>query len=121
MSNNETSQAEAAIEVDMRKLLRAKKVGPSDKRMETEADYSYLIAQMSGQSVDEIDHLIRGLQGVREKLDDNGNRLQREFAEFAAFNHSIVQFTKVISDGMAFVNKARTVTLVESPKVSPEQ
>jgi CRISPR/Cas system CSM-associated protein Csm2 small subunit len=121
MSTNETSHAEAAIDVDMRKLLRANKVEPSDKTMETDTDYSYLIAQISGRSVDEIDHLIRGLQAVREKLDNDGDRLQREFADFAAFNQSIVQFTKVISDGMAFVNKAPTVVLVESPKVSPEQ
>ena len=121
MSTNETLQVEAAIEVDMRKILRAKKASLSDIRTETDNDYAYLINQMSGQSVAEIDHLIRGLQGVRERLGSDGDRLQREFAEFASFNQSIIGFTKVISDGMAFVSRAPASTLVESPKVSPEQ
>jgi CRISPR/Cas system CSM-associated protein Csm2 small subunit len=120
MSNNESLQSETAIEVDMRRLLRAK-AGPSVKRIGTDTDYSSVITQISSRSVDEIDHLIQGLQGVREKLDNDGDRLQREFAEFAAFNQSIVQFTKVISDGMAFVNQIPTAVLVESPKVSLEQ
>jgi CRISPR/Cas system CSM-associated protein Csm2 small subunit len=121
MSTNETIQVEAAIEVDMRKILRAKKATSADNRAETDTDYGYLINQISGQSVAEIDHLIRGLQGVRERLGSDGDRLRREFAEFASFNQSIVQFTKVISDGMAFVSKATTPALVESPKVSPEE
>jgi CRISPR/Cas system CSM-associated protein Csm2 small subunit len=120
MSANETIQVEAAIEVDMRKILRTKK-SSTDRRTETDTDCGYLINQISGQSISEIDHLIRGLQGVREKLGSDGDRLQREFAEFASFNQSIVQFTKVISDGMAFVSKAPAPALVESPKVSPEQ
>jgi CRISPR/Cas system CSM-associated protein Csm2 small subunit len=121
MSTNETMQVEATIEVDMRKILRSKKSGPSDRRTEPDTDYSHLITQISGQSVAEIDHLIRGLQGVRQKLGHDSDRLQREFAEFASFNQSIVQFTKVISDGMAFVSTSQTPALVESPKVSPEQ
>jgi CRISPR/Cas system CSM-associated protein Csm2 small subunit len=121
MSTNETLHTEAAIEVDMRKMLRAKKASSSDRRTEADAEYSHLISQMSGHSVSEIDHLIRGLQRVRDKLSKDGDRLQREYAEFASFNQSIVQFTKVISDGMAFVNGTPTPALVESPKVSPEQ
>jgi CRISPR/Cas system CSM-associated protein Csm2 small subunit len=113
MRTNETLHAEAAIEVDMRKILRVKKAGLSGKSTETDTDYSHLITQISGRSIDEIDHLIRGLQGVRERVDNSGDRLRREFAEFAAFNQSIVQFTKVISDGMAFVDSASTAVLVE--------
>ncbi len=121
MSTNETLHVEAAIEVDMRKILRAKKSSSSDRRTETDNDCVHLINQMAGKSVAEIDHLILGLQGVRERLGSDGDRLQRELAEFASFNQSIIGFTKVISDGMAFVSNAPAPTLVESPKVSPEQ
>jgi hypothetical protein len=121
MSINETSQVEAAIEVDMRKVLRSKRASLSARKAEADTDYGHLINQISGQSLAEIDHLIHGLQGVREKLDSDGDRLQREFGEFAAFSQSVIQITKVISDGMSFVVKEPAPALVESPKVSPEQ
>jgi hypothetical protein len=63
---------------------------------------------MSGQSVYEIDHLIEGLQGVREKLNNDGERLHREIVQYTAFSQSIVELTKIVSDGMAFVNKSAT-------------
>jgi hypothetical protein len=124
MSTNQASHAEAAIEVDMRKILRAKKPAMTDRRVENDSDYSYLINQIAGQSFAEIDHLVSGLQGLREKLGNDGDRLQGAFAEFASFNQSIIQFTKIISDGMASVNtvnKGSTPALVDSPKTSPEQ
>lgn len=55
-------------------------------------------------SVREIDHLVEGLQGVRKKLDNDGDRLHSEIAQYAAFSQSIIQLTKIVSDGMASVN-----------------
>jgi hypothetical protein len=121
MSNNETKQAGSTIELDMRTILRAKKSSFSDRRTEGDADYSYLINQISGQSVAEVDHLIDGLQGVRDRLSSDGDRLHREFAEYASFSQSIIQFTKVISDGMAFVDNSPKPALAASTKTSPEQ
>jgi hypothetical protein len=45
-------------------------------------------------------------QGVREKLDKDGDRLHREIVQYAAFSQSIIELTKIASDGMAFVNKS---------------
>ena len=94
----------AAIEIDMRDLLRAKKAGGSDGRRETGNDSSFLISQISGQSVHEI-NLIDGLQGVREKLNNDGDRLHREIVQHVAFSQSIVELTKIVSDGIASVHK----------------
>ena len=98
----------AAIEIDMRDLLRAKKARLSNESKETGGDFSFPVSQISSQSVHEIDHLIEGLQGVRKKLDNDGDRLQLQIEQYTAFSQSIIQLTKIVSDGMAIVNKAPT-------------
>jgi hypothetical protein len=57
MSTNGPAHTVAAIEIDMRDLLRAKKARLSVGSEETGNDYSSLVSRMSGQSVHEIDHL----------------------------------------------------------------
>jgi hypothetical protein len=101
------------IEIDMRNTLRtqrdaawrAKRDSASNERKGGADDFSGLVLQISGRSVQEIDHLIVGLQGLREKLDYDGGRLEREIVNYATFNETVVQLTKIVSDGMAQVNK----------------
>ena len=61
----------------MRNLLRSKKSGASNKTEVASIEASSLVSQISGQSIREIDHLIEGLEGVRKKLDDEGDRIQQ--------------------------------------------
>ena len=75
---------------------------------ETSNSYSSLVSQISGQSVHEIDHLIDGLQGLREKLNNDGDRLYREIVQHAAFSQSIIELTKIVLDGIASVKKLAT-------------
>jgi hypothetical protein len=103
MSTNESEQTVVPIEGDMRDLLRAKRTRPSDGSQQIGSDCSSLVSQITVQSVHEIDHLIQGLQGVREKLNDNGDRLYREIAQHVAFSQSIIQLTEIISAGLASV------------------
>jgi hypothetical protein len=76
---------------------------------ETNNDYSSLVSGISVRSVQEIDHLIEGLHGLREKLNNDGDRLHRQIAQYGAFSQSIVELTKIVSDGMASVNKSNAV------------
>jgi hypothetical protein len=99
-------QNAAAIEIDMRDVLRAKKAKHSDPTKEPGKDYASLVSRMSSYSVHEIDHLIAGLQGVREKLNNDGDRLHRQIEQHAAFSQSIVQLTEIVSDSVASVGKA---------------
>jgi len=110
MSINEPSKAAAAFQIDMRGLLGAKRDRASDVRKEPGSDYSSLVSQMSDRSVHEIDHLIAGLQGVRAKLNSDGDRLYREIEQHAALSQSIIQLTEIISDSVASVDKAATWT-----------
>ena len=66
MSSNGSTNNRNAIETDMRDVLRDKRARTSDESRETDSDYSSLVSQISVRSVQEIDHLIEGLQGVRE-------------------------------------------------------
>jgi hypothetical protein len=68
-----------------------------------------LVSGISVRSVQEIDHLIDGLQGLREKLNNDGDRLHRQITQYAAFSQSIVELTKIVSDGMASVNRSNAV------------
>ena len=104
LTNNVT-----AIETDMRDVLRARRRRLSDVNGETNNDYSSLVSGISVRSVQEIDHLIDGLQGLREKLNNDGDRLHRQITQYAAFSQSIVELTKIVSDGMASVNKSNAV------------
>ena len=88
-----------AIETDMRDVLRARKSRLSDVNKEINNDYSSLVSGISVQSVQEIDHLIEGLQGLREKLNNDGDNLHRQIMQYAAFSQSIIELTKIVSDG----------------------
>ena len=105
MSTDGSTNNVTAIDVDMRDLLRAKKTGLTAMSTETAPDYSSFISGISVRSINEIDHLIGGLQGLREKLNYDGGRLEHEIANYAALNEAVVQLTQIVSDGMAQVNK----------------
>jgi len=112
----------AAFELDMRNLLRGKKAnGSADVSTESEernVELASQISQISFRSVQEIDHLIGGLQGIRQKLDDDGDRIQREVGDYVTFSQSIVDLTKIVSDGMTAI-KTMAPEVIELPKASP--
>ena len=110
---------QSEFEVDIRNLLRGKKTnGSATESEERNVDLSSMISQISFQSVQEIDHLINGLQGVRQKLDYDGDRIQRDIAQYATFSQSIVDLAKIVSDGMAAI-KTMAPEVIELPKGSP--
>jgi hypothetical protein len=109
MSIDGSTNNVTAIETDMRDVLRAKRPRLSDVSRETDNDYSSLVSGMSVRSVDEIDRLIEGLQGVREKLNSDGDHLHRQIAQYAAFSQSVIDLTKIVSDAMASVNRSSGV------------
>ena len=112
----------AAFELDMRNLLRARKANGSasvsTESEERNVELASQISQISFRSVQEIDHLIGGLQGIRQKLDDDGDRIQREVGEYVTFSQSIVDLTNIVSDGMTAI-KEMAPEVIELPKASP--
>ena len=98
-----------AIETDMRDVLRERKARLSDVSRGTDNDYSAFVSGISVRSVQEIDHLIDGLQGLREKLNNDGDQLHRQITQYAALSQSVIELTKIVSDGMASVDKSNAV------------
>ena len=109
MSSYEPINNVTAIEIDMHDVLRERKARLSDASRETDNDYSAFVSGISVRSVQEIDHLIEGLQGLREKLNNDGDRLHRQIAQYGAFSQSIIELTRIVSAGMASLNKSNAV------------
>jgi hypothetical protein len=60
-----------------------------------------LLQRVSGSSVHEIDRLISELQSLRELLQSEGTRVQREIAEYAHLSQSAMESTKIIAESLA--------------------
>jgi hypothetical protein len=120
---------QSVFDIDMRDILRSKRAngsaGVSTESEERNVELAFLISQISFRSIQELDHLISGLQGVRQKLDDEGDRIQRQVGEYVSFSQSIVDLTKIVTEATTAINGLPTKTpeLVEvaSPRVSPAE
>jgi hypothetical protein len=93
----------AALEHYMDSLLRTQKVRPLHETEDEVSDFSDEAFQISGRSIQEIDHLIEGLRGVRQKLTIDRDHLQSEMVRHAEFSETVLQLTKIVSDSMAHV------------------
>ena len=108
----------AEIEGNIRELVRRESGAirqPGDAREQAADDLSSLVDRVSGESTQEIDHLIDGLKGLRKKLDDDGQMVQREIAEYSSLSQSVIQLTKIISEGMTHVK-----TVPDAPTIGVE-
>ena len=108
----------AEIEGNIRELVRRESGAirqPGDVREQATDDLSSLVDRVSGESTREIDYLIDGLKGLRKKLDDDGERVQREIAEYSSLGQSVIQLTKIISEGMTHVK-----TVADAPTIGGE-
>jgi hypothetical protein len=56
--------------------------------------------QISKTSMGEIDSLINELQTLRRKLQTDGDRIQRDIAEYAELSQQVMQLTTIISDSV---------------------
>ena len=111
---------QGGFEMDMRQLLRGKKEGASasvSPQSERNTELTSLVSQISLQSVQEIDQLISGLQAIRYKLDDDGDRIQRQIGQYVNFSQSIVDLAKIVSEGMTAI-KTMAPEAIEIPDAS---
>jgi hypothetical protein len=58
---------------------------------------------------------------VREKLNNDGDRLHREIVQHATFSQSIIDLTKIASDGMASVKAPAPKEVAERRRSEPAQ
>ena len=60
-----------------------------------------LIDQVSGGSMEQIDRVILELQGVRDMLRTEGERVTREFSGFASLNHAAMTAMRVVAESLS--------------------
>ena len=63
-------------------------------------DLAALLHRLSDVPTHEIEKLIDALQALRKQLQNAGNRIQRDIAEYAELSGQIMQLTTIISDSV---------------------
>jgi hypothetical protein len=98
--------AASAFEGEIREFVRRdvaylRRQRPEESVPEPMSDnLNALIRRVSGASMEEIDRVILELQGVRDMLRSEGERVGREIAGYASLSHAAMTAMKVIGDSL---------------------
>jgi hypothetical protein len=60
-----------------------------------------VLQRVAGTSLQEIDRLIGEMQSIRDLLETEGERVQREIADYAHLSQSSLESTKIIAESLA--------------------
>jgi len=97
----ETS-AETEVEGEIREFVRRDVVGirrqPESDSELVANNINQLLQRVAGTSVQEIDKLITELQTLRDTLQSEAARVQREIVEYATLSQAGLQSTKIIAE-----------------------
>ena len=69
-----------------------------------------LLRQIAGTTFKEIDLLIDELQAMRDLLQGEGQRVQREIVKYAQLSQAAMKSTKVIAEGMTQLQSSAETT-----------
>lgn len=108
----ETS-SEREVEGNIHELVRTSAAVRRDDRDDEEISASgldILLRRVSENSTREIDNLIGDLQRLRKKLQTDGNRVQRDIADYTALNQQVMQLTKIISESVTKLPNAPSIS-----------
>ena len=82
-------------------------------------ELSNLLREVSLHSTREVDRLIDDLKRLREKLEMQGNRVHRDIVEYASLSQSVVQLTKIVSEGMTHVKRVPDASGIATEMLQP--
>src|SRR5215472_10693291 len=104
------NKAMGAIEIDKSLEVAIGEKFPRSKRMaavphpasaEHEADnLGTLFRRMTELSMSEVESLIDELQGLRKKLETDGDLIERAIARHSQHSHGVMQLTTIIADNV---------------------
>jgi len=93
---------EGEIREFIRRDVSLRRRPPSEAGSETGVENaSNLIDRVSGASIEEIDRVIAELQGMREMIRGEGERVRRELTGYAGLSQSAINSMKIIADTLA--------------------
>jgi chemotaxis protein histidine kinase CheA len=102
-TNDDLEKVEA-VEGEIREFVRRDVAGqrrpPDDDGKMVADNISSLLQRVSVSSVQEIDRLIGDLQVLRNRLHEEGERVQREIVEYATLSQAAMQSTKIIAESL---------------------
>jgi len=116
MTNTKTSDsaempkvADAQVEGEIREFVR-RDVATFRRNPESESEMvanniGSLLQRVAGTSVREIDKLIAELQTLRDMLQSEGARVQREIVEYASLSQAAMQSTRIITESLTHWKK----------------
>jgi transposase len=98
-------QRENGVEGEIREFVRRDGQGlrraPENDSEVVANNIATLLQRVAGTSVQEIDRLITELQQLRDLLQTEGARVQREITEYAHLSQSAMQSTKIIAESLS--------------------
>ena len=100
---------EAEMEGEIREFVR-RETDSGPRRPENEGtliadNIGSLLQRVSASSVQEIDVLIDDLKILRERLHEDGRRVQRQIVEYASLSQAAMRSTKVIAESLGHWKK----------------
>ena len=102
---NDQQPRENGVEGEIREFVRrdgqALRRAPENDSELVAHNISTLLERVAGTSVQEVDRLIGELQQLRELLQQEGARVQREITEYAHLSQSAMQSTKIIAESLS--------------------
>ena len=96
----------AAFEGEIREFIRrdvtpVRRVRSEPQTAETATEHvNMLLARVAGASMEEIDRVILELQGIRDMLRSEGERVTRDIAGYASLSHAAMTSMRVIADSL---------------------
>ena len=105
---NNIDQATAnAVEGEIREFVRRDVSFLHPRRSEVDAandpaaeNLNAVVRRVAGDSMEEIDRVIRELESVRDMMRNEGERVSREIAGYASLSHAAATAMKVIADSI---------------------
>jgi hypothetical protein len=107
-SANHAQAAAVEVEGELRAILKSSASGSASAKSfnETSASSNPFIQHVLVPSLKEIDKAIAQLQQMRDFLQSEGQRIERELAQYAQLGEAAMKSTKIIADNMAPRNLA---------------
>jgi len=102
----EDTQAPSEFEGEIREFIRRdvahlRRPGSEGSSEQAVTNINSLLDRVSGSSVSEIDSLIADLRNVRDFLQTEGDRVQREIASYAQLSQVAMTSVKIIAESMS--------------------
>src|SRR5262245_27523254 len=102
---------ETEVEGEIREFVRREAATSPGRQPENESELvgnnlNSLLQRANSTSVQEIDKLVTELQMLRDKLQSEAARVQREIVEYATLSQGALQSTKIIAESLIKWKKA---------------